>query len=399
MHSNSNARTQPLWVIIFMLGACFLYWLALYLYVPTLPLVVESKTGDLAMVGTVLAMYGLWQCLIRIPVGVWVDAIGSAKATIVGGFLVAGAGAVVMGLGNTGGALLLGRALTGLAAGTWVPLMASFSHLFAPSRAILASSLLTFAGSAGRLLATASTGFLNRMGGYGLAFFLAGVAAVVAAVIVGITRLDRRAPQRPEPAEIMRLISNRKVLLPSILSTIGQFGSWAVTFGFLPILVHELHGDDIIKSLVMSMNLGALTVGNLLNTALVRRVPVRMVLYGSFGLFCAGILVAAAAAHFQMLFICSAMMGIATGVSYPTLMGMSIQHVSVHRRTTAMGIHQSVYAIGMFTGPWIGGLLAELSSVRLMFISVATVCLIASFAVIAVMRPSTPMGQGSDSKL
>ena len=35
--------------------AGFLYWVALYLYVPTLPTYIQAKTSNLAMVGTILA--------------------------------------------------------------------------------------------------------------------------------------------------------------------------------------------------------------------------------------------------------------------------------------------------------------------------------------------------------
>ena len=40
-------------------------------------------------------MYGLWQALLRIPVGITVDKIGNGKYFIVFGMLVSGAGAVV----------------------------------------------------------------------------------------------------------------------------------------------------------------------------------------------------------------------------------------------------------------------------------------------------------------
>ena len=71
-----------------------------------------------------------------------------------------------MGLGRSVGVLAVGRAFTGLAAATWVPLIAVFSNLFSPAEAVFASSLLTLAGSLGRTLATGASGFLNEAGGY-----------------------------------------------------------------------------------------------------------------------------------------------------------------------------------------------------------------------------------------
>jgi MFS family permease len=49
------------------------------------------------------------------------------------------------------------------------------------------------------------------------------------------------------------------------------------------------------------------------------------------------------------------------------LMGMSIEYVSDAERATAMGLHQSVYAIGMFAGPWLSGILAVKMGIQPMF--------------------------------
>ena len=49
----------------FVLGV-FLFWVALYLYLPTLPLYVQTKTGSLATVGLILGQYGLWLAIARV---------------------------------------------------------------------------------------------------------------------------------------------------------------------------------------------------------------------------------------------------------------------------------------------------------------------------------------------
>jgi MFS family permease len=40
-----------------------------------------------------------------------------------------------------------------------------------------------------------------------------------------------------------------------------------------------------------------------------------------------------------------------------------------------MGLHQSVYAIGMFAGPWLSGILADGMGIRWMFGVTAVACL------------------------
>ena len=368
------------------LSATFLYWITLYLYVPTLPSYILTKTVNLAMVGVVLSMYGLLQALIRIPVGVAVDATGTGKPFIIGGFLFGAAGALVMGLGESLGLMTLGRALTGLAAATWVPLVAVFSRMFPRDRVIIATSVLAFTGSIGRMLATGVNGLLNTWGGYRLAFVLAAVASAAAIVIIIFTKLERSEPRRPSPRAIIGIVTRPDVILPTLISAVIQFASWAVSLSFLPILAQNMGAGDNIKSFLVSLNIGASTVGNLLSTVLARRFKPSSVLFFSTLLVCLGIAGTAISPSIPYLFVCMFIMGLANGVGYPTLMGMSIQKIEPAQRNTAMGTHQSIYAVGMFTGPWVGGIIADAVGIRVMFGIVAGAALAAAYLLILILR-------------
>lgn len=366
-------------LIALYMTAVFLYWIGLYLYVPTLPVYVQSKTSDLALVGVVLSMYGLWQAIIRLPLGIAADWLGWRKPFIVGGFALTALGAWLMGSSADVDGLIVGRAITGLAAGTWVPLVVVFSGLFPPEDAVRASALLTVVGSVGRMLATGVTGSLNDWGGYSLAFYLAAGAAIVAMVIVLPTPETRRPPKRPSIGGIGRLITRRDVLLPSVLSAVSQYANWATTFGFMPILARQLGATDVIQSVLVSMNIAVLTVGNLLVTAIVRRTGSRRLVYASFILLALGITAAAMAKTLAAVFAAQFLIGLSQGVGYPLLMGLSIERVADEQRTTAMGLHQAVYAIGMFTGPWLSGMLANAIGIQPMFAITAAVALMFGF--------------------
>lgn len=363
------------WLITLYMAAVFLYWIALYLYVPTLPVYAQSKADDLAWVGVVLSMYGLWQAVIRLPLGIAADWLGWHKPFIIAGFALAGLGAWVMGTAVDVQGLILGRAITGLAAGTWVPLVVVFSGLFPPEEAVQASALLTMVGSVGRMLATAVTGSLNELGGYPLAFFLAAIAAALAIVIVLPSREQRRSSKAPSVRGIGRLITRRDVLLPSLLSAVNQYATWATTFGFLPIIARQLGATGVTQSILVTMNIAVVTLGNLMATTLIRVMGTWRLVYLSFWLIALGVGSAALAPSLPMVFFAQLCLGLSQGIGYPILMGMSIQKVAGAERATAMGLHQSVYAMGMFTGPWLSGILADMMGIRLMFGVTAFACL------------------------
>jgi MFS family permease len=336
----------------------------------------------------VLSQYGLWQAVIRLPLGIAADLLGRRKPSIVAGIVLAGLGAWLMGAtGGTSG-LLAGRAITGLAAGTWVPLTVAFSSLFPSHQAIRATAILTFVGSVGRMIATAVTSSLNEVGGYVLAFNLAACAAVVALLFALPVRERAHPPHRPSLSGISRLVTRYDVLVPSLLAAVSQYANWAITFSFMPILAERLGATGLTLSLLLSMHIGVVTAMTLVTAAVVARVGARHLVYVTFLLLSGGIALGALATSLVWVFAAQFCVGMAQGLGYPVLMGLSIRDVDDAERTTAMGLHQAVYAVGMFAGPWLGGLLADALGLRPMFGVTAAACLIAATLLIRLLPDS-----------
>lgn len=374
-----EGRGRRLHVALYMTAA-FLYWMSLYLYVPTLPVFAQSKSENLALIGVVLAMYGLWQAIIRLPLGIAADWFGRRKPFILVGLVLSAVGAWIMGSANDISDLIIGRAVTGFAAGAWVPLVVAFSGLFPAREAVRATALLTLVSSLSRMMATGVTGVLNDLHGYPFAFFLATGVAVVGIISMVPAYERRRTPRQPRMADVGRLISRKDVLLPAALNAILQYAAWTATFSFFPILARQLGAGDVALSLMLSMNIGIVLVGNLLATVLARRISSQQLVYAAFMLQTLGIGLAAVSQGLPLIFVAQFCMGLASGIGYPVLMGKSIELVGESQRTTAMGLHQAVYAIGMFAGPWLSGILADAIGLRPMFGVTAFGCLLLGVA-------------------
>jgi predicted MFS family arabinose efflux permease len=373
------------------LGAVVLYFVALYLYMPILPAFVAERTSSLAAVGMVLSMYGLWTALLRMPMGIVTDATGKNRPFLVGGTLMAGIGALVMAFGTSVGVLAFGRALTGVAAATWVPLMVVFSGYFSPRQAIFATSFLSLASSLGQMIGTGLTGLVERLGGYGLTFLVAAALAVLASVILAWVRLPKKELERHEPLtarSIAAVFKRRDVIVPSITNAICQFGVWALTFGFMPLLAHRMGANAAATGLILTLNIAANTAANLFATLIANRGGRRLLLYGSFAVFAGGAMLAAFGGSISFLFLSTVLMGLANGLYFPILLGLSIQGVDLSHRSTAMGIHQAVYAVGMFTGPWIGGIIADAVGIRTMFAIIAAFSFVAPASFFMLYRPA-----------
>ena len=370
--------------------AVFLFWFSQYVFVPTLPEYLRGKVNSFSVVGAVLAMYGLWQVVVRLPLGILIDAVGRQKLFILGGFFVCAAGSLLLGTTDTTVGLYLGRSLTGLAMGIWVPLVVVFSSFFPAEQSVRAAAVLALVSAAARITATALNGYLNEWGGSILAFLVAVAAASLAAVFVLPVPLNSQPAGAPKLRPLRRLFLRRNVLLPSLLAAVNQYVVFGVSLGFMPVLAKQLGAGDVTIGLLASVNLLLFLLGNLSATSSGSRLRSESMLLGTYILFALAIAAAALAKNIPLLFLIQGLLGIAHGIGYPVLMGLSIRDVPANQRTAAMGLHQSVYAAGIFIGPWASGVLADAIGIRPMFAVNAVLCLALGLAgaIVLSRRPS-----------
>jgi len=366
----------------------FLFWLAHYLYMSTLPVYLRSKTDSLGQVGTVLAMYGLWQVVLRFPLGRLVDRVGRHKLFILCGTALAGLGALLLCRAGGFWGLMAGRSLAGISMATWVLQVVAFSAFFDLKETVRAGAILTLVSSLAKLTGTSLNGVLNTLGGYSLPFLLS-AATIAAAMILLLPVGDptRRISSSPPQAGYVReLLKKPSVVCPSLLAIISQFINFSVTFGFLPLLAGQLGADDVLKSLLISVNILALILGNLLVAGLAGRIKATVLMTASFTFFTIGVTGTAVTGQLGWLFVLQALLGLAHGIGYPTLIGTTISEVPQNQRATALGLHQTVYALGMFAGPWLSGHLADLIGVRGTFGIIAGICAVFSTLIIRRLR-------------
>ena len=374
------------------LAAVFLFWFSHYLYMPSLPGHVLARTGSLAAVGTVLSMYGLWMTLSRFPMGVAVDALGKPKTFLLAGFTLGALGVLLMGLSAAVPGLMVGRSLTGISMATWVPMVVIFSGLFPPGEAVRATALLTLVSSTARVSASTLNGLVVGWGGTGLPFLGAALLFLPAAALLLPVRPAAAPLRRFSPGGVIRLLARRDVLLPSLQSILLQYVSFGVSLGFLPILARRLGAGDMAVSLLVSTNLLAMTAGNLAAAGLSGRLGAGRLLAGSYLLLVAGTLPLVFRIAPGGLYALQAVLGLAHGMGVPVLMGLSIRGVENGERSTAMGLFQSVYSLGMFLGPWASGLLAQALGLRAMFGCTAALCLAGGAAAVLANRLRLPAG-------
>ena len=354
-----------------------LFWMSLYLYVASLPTYVQSKGIGMAAAGLVLSMFGLWQALVRVPVGIAADWLGWRQPFILGGLVLCGIGAWIMLSSSHASGLIVGRALTGVAAGAWVPMVVAFSSLFPPKDSVRAAGFLILFQALGRIVASAANGPLNDLGGYSLAFY-ASIAVAALAFAIGLTvREPRRPAHRPTLRQLVNILLRKDVLLPSLLSALGQYVTWGLALSFIPLFTSKtLGGVNSTLSLLATLTAVTLAIGSFCTSSLANRFGANPLVLVSFLFYFTGGLVAAFTHSIAAMVVAIVLLGLGTSLNYPTLMGLSIRKVIDSERNFAMGLHQTVYAIGMFAGPALSGVLAQYFGIQRMFAATAVMAIV-----------------------
>ncbi len=353
-----------------------LFWMSLYIYVASLPTYVQSRGVGLAAAGLVLSMFGLWQALVRVPVGIAADWLGWRVPFIMGGVVLCAIGAWAMVSSSHASGLIVGRALTGIAAGAWVPMVVAFSSLFPPRDSVRAAGFLILLQALGRIVASAANGPLNDLGGYPLAFYASIAISVLAFAIALTIREPRRPAQTPSIRKLVNIVLRKDVLLPSLLSALGQYVTWGLALSFIPMFTSKtLGGSNSTLSLLATLTAITLAIGSFCTSSLANRFGANPLVLCSFVFYLAGGLVAAFTHSIAAMVVAIVLLGLGTSLNYPTLMGLSIRKVAESERNFAMGLHQTVYAIGMFAGPALSGVLAQYFGIQPMFAATAVMAI------------------------
>lgn len=361
---------------IFLLEAIvFLFWMALNLFVPTLPVYINTFTDNLTLIGITISMYGLCGTLIRLPIGVAADWLGRCKPLIFAGIMLAGLGAWLMGSAPEISYVIVGRAITGLAAGSGVLLIVFFCSFFLPEDVIKATAMLSGIIAVSRLFASFITGWLNEWGGYSFTFFVSSGLAGLALLLFTSIRESPHQANFPSLRSLGRLLARHDVSVSSLLNAIGQYTLMASVWGFIPVLAQRMGAGNVQISLLATVHIVLIILGNLIVSRNARLAKGQGMLIACFILMAAGIGLASFAPSLAWIFAAQVFHGLSIGLSYPVLMGLAIENVLPDERSTAMGLHQTIYSIGYFVGPLLSGFLADSFGIQPMFAITALACL------------------------
>lgn len=363
--------------ILLFCAATFFYWTALYLYVPILPVYAQSLGASLSMVGIIIASYALPQFLLRIPIGVWSDALGRRKPFVAGGIVMASVGALGLGLAPNPWSLSLARVATGLGAATWVTFtvyLASYYHQEDTGRAI---GIINFVNGAAVVVATSVGGAVAEVWGFKFTFIGATLLGIVALVTLLFAREPRiRQAETASWRSFTRVSTHPLLLTVASMGILLYFANSASVFGFIPVYGAKIGASSADLGIITMLAVGSSAVASLAAVHMAERWGNRFTIVLGSILMSMALLAVPFIHSVYLLKAVQIANGLGKGILATTLMALSIRAVAPQQQATAMGVYQAIYAGGMLLGPLVSGFLADSQGLATVFYLSASLCLV-----------------------
>ncbi len=324
---------------------------------PLVPFIAQQYGANALAIGSIFAVYSICQLLSAPGVGALSDRWGR-KPLLLLSQATTGAGFLLLGLSNSLSLIFLSRVVDGASAGNVSLIYTAVLDRYPREQRTQVLGFLSTATGLGILAGPLIGGLL---GAAGLA-----LPAFVAAGLTGITLLltgwlfPRRARQAPPGSRMDRRSAFAALRDPAIRRTLRVilinniiFNAFVLT---LPVFLQQRLGST--EQEVGTLLTGLLLVGAAFQVVVLPRLlatrPNRTSAQLGFGLYIAGFVVLAFAAHWVSIVAAGALILWGLIILNPVLAGALGNQAEGTDDGALMGINQAVASTGQITGPLIG---------------------------------------------
>ncbi len=354
-----------------------LFWFAQYIYIPYQTTYLTFLGVSSAFTGMVLGAYGITQLVFRFPIGLCADSIGRHKYFIMAGTLFSGLASLFRIFIGDGMGFLVANLFSGLASAMWISFMIFYTNHYSTKNQQAATSRIVMFNNFGMLIGfLLSTIGYSRIGMMGIC-----ILSLFAGLLAFFLSLQIKEPcQKTETTDTKVLLSVCKIKrlwLFAILALIQQGIQLTTAMSFTNQILKDLgasNGLVGVSSIIYMVSAVAFSAFG--STFLCCKkgpkfwIPTVFVIVS---VYC--ILVPSAKNIPQLLFL-QVLPGISTGILFSYLTSEAMCGIPAKTRSTAMGLFQAVYAIGMTTFPIITGTIASAFSIRCGYLVLAGIALI-----------------------
>ena len=345
------------------LAVVMFFWCSQYVYNPFFTVYLDSLGIAASLVGLIVGAYGFMQMIVRIPSGLITDLYGVHRLFIMVGLTLPVAANLILYYFQTPPMFLLARVLSGISASTWLSFVVYFSRFSILEDQNRNMGMLMAADHSGILIAFVIGGVLYDKTGIHFLFLLSGVIALVGLLLfLPLKAAPVPAAKPVRLSELMPVLKNRRLLNCSLLAVLLQIVTFATSMSFTANYARSLGANGVELGLSAAiMTFGSISAAMFIGAGYFRNIDdKRLLLIGFVVLivYCVGIPMSKT---LLLLYIIQLIGGFGRSMLMTLLMSNAVKYVPSEQRSTAMGVYQSVYSLGMTLGPVMMGAMLDFS--------------------------------------
>ena len=361
---------------VVILGSLF-WWFSLYIYVPVLPLYSKDLGASLQFIGIIIGSYALGQILFRIPIGYFSDKLKSRKLFSVLSGIISFLGSAYLFISNNPDDVLIGRTITGVAAAGWVAISVYYSSFFPRNERFKSSTIILSSNMLSVFIGTFLSGYISDLISIKACFLLSMVTAIISSILFFISKEKPfDAKTQFSTIQFINLLKNKLLICLCLIGILIQFITFSINFSYFPIYLNELSFSDSIVGNVVAFYTLASFIGTISSPRLIKRFGLWKIFIFSAILIGVTTLITPYFENLILLILLRLIGGISGGIIFSSCMSSIVRGFQENYQASAMGIFQAVYAIGMFLGPVISGIIGAKMNLESVFIFSAFISLL-----------------------
>lgn len=361
-----------------------LFWFSLYAYVPQLFNYAKELGASYKLIGLIGGSYGLTQTILRIPIGIISDKLGSRKIFIIMGIMCAVISSTLVYIFPSPYSLLWARLIAGIASATWVNFTVCFINYYDIDESNKAVGVINADCKLGQLIAMFIGGFVAIRFGVKAIFLLSIIISLISLFIgffISEEKIKKENSITVSEYGFLSVLKDKRIIHISLLAALLQFITFATNFGFTPIIAANLGANNLQLGLLSTLfTLPQVIFSILANTVMTKKFGQKNSLLLGFVLITTICFITPFVPKLSMLFALQIIAGIGNSIVFSILMAMVINGVGKDVMTTTMGMFQAIYGTGMVIGPIVLGSLGDSFGLTIGFVVVGSLGLIAIYS-------------------
>lgn len=341
---------------LFLLISFFL-WFPHFLYVPILSTYLIFLDASYRVVGLILGGYGLMQFFFRIPIGVLSDYFSLRKSFIVLAMLLNLCSCLLYTVSIDPIVIGIARLLAGISASFWGIFTITYANCFDYKQLSKAMGQLSFVLVCAQFSGMILGGIVVNQFGWNVLFLIGLIISVIGLIITSFISIKSTYTTRKVTKKVFSsILKNRYLWYISLLSILAHAIIFSTIFGYTSdIALQKGMVKSMLWLIVTAFMLPHACIALCYDRFFVQKMGVEKTLFLSFNSVVCMMVLMPIVQQLWLFMLIQMILGAALGIIFPLLLSESISNIEESFRGMAIGVYQSIYAIGITLGPIIVG--------------------------------------------